>query len=88
MAKVRLFLMGESSLFVVPSEKYAVRKMRQRISNIDNGLSALKVEMSAAKVRFAPKWVNNARNFQPAFARMWKSAFGSYQTLLLGNSVK
>lgn len=61
--------------------------MRQRISNIDDGLSALKAEMNAAKVRFAPKWANNARNFQPAFARMWKSAFGSCRSLLLGNSV-
>ena len=76
-AKVRLFLVGKSSLFVVPSKKYAVRKMRQRISNIDDGLSALKAEMNAAKVRFDPKWANDATAFQLIFARMWKSAFGS-----------
>ena len=84
---MRLFPVGKSGLFVAPSENMQCGKMRQRISNIDDGLSALKTEMNAAKVRFDPKWANNARAFQLIFARMWESAFGSRQTLLLGNSV-
>ena len=87
MSKIRLFLTGESGLFVVPSKNMQCGKMRQRIRNIADGLSALKTEMNAAKVRFDPKWANDARAFQLIFDRMWENAFGSSQILLLGNSV-
>ena len=86
-AKMRLFPVGKSGLFVVPSENMQCGKMCQRISNIDDGLSVLKAEMSAASVQFDPKWANSARAFQLIFARMWKREPESLETLLLGNSV-
>ena len=84
---MRLFPVGKSGLFVVPSENMQCGKMCQRISNIDDGLSVLKAEMSAASVQFDPKWANSARAFQLIFARMWKREPESLETLLLGNSV-